>query len=312
MKRFVSILIATATLLTALTSCRQESKKATFYIKSAWETTDDGWVYVMNYEDFYKPGNHDDLIKYWFYGFNVRYRFNDDYITTVYKPSEDPSRGNGVTSVIVPSVLLAGNGPEKEKRDMQLINGTILDSKKSVDELLALDPHDYNFESIDKDMFFRLLHECLESEIPEDRQDQIYRDKDARNLLTEQMYIDGYKFQVGSVNVSLGYVGVVYIDILYRTGDGYKDYIQLSDMIDDGSATDEQREIFSKLQRIASDCMEQESYIANADSYKNDKIGEVEFERLYKMMQNIHINNYGQYEVDTSGLAYSYQGEPEE
>ena len=312
MKRFVSILIATATLLTALTSCRQESKKATFYIKSAWETTDDGWVYVMNYEDFYKPGNHDDLIKYWFYGFNVRYRFNDDYITTVYKPSEDPSRGSGVTSVIVPSVLLAGNGPEDEKRDMQLINGTILDSRQSVDELLALDPHDYNFESIDKDMFFRLLHECLESEIPEDRQDQTYRDKDARNLLTEQMYIDGYKFQVGSVNVSLGYVGVVYIDILYRTGDGYKDYIQLSDMIDDGSATDEQREIFSKLQRIASDCMEQESYIANADSYKNDKIGEVEFERLYKMMQNIHINNYGQYEVDTSGLAYSYQGEPEE
>ena len=312
MKRFVSILIVTATLLTALTSCRQESKKATFYIKSAWETTDDGWVYVMNYEDFYKPGNHDDLIKYWFYGFNVRYRFNDDYITTVYKPSEDTSRGSGVTSVIVPSVLLAGNGPEEEKRDMQLINGTILDSRQSVDELLALDPHDYNFESIDKDMFFRLLHECLESEIPEDRQDQIYRDKDARNLLTEQMYIDGYKFQVGSVNVSLGYVGVVYIDILYRTGDGYKDYIQLSDMIDDGSATDEQREIFSKLQRIASDCMEQESYIANADSYKNDKIGEVEFERLYKMMQNIHINNYGQYEVDTSGLAYSYQGEPEE
>lgn len=312
MKRFVSILIATATLLTALTSCRQESKKATFYIKSAWETTDDGWVYVMNYEDFYKPGNHDDLIKYWFYGFNVRYRFNDDYITTVYKPSEDPSRGSGVTSVIVPSVLLAGNGPEEEKRDMQLINGTILDSRQSVDELLALDPHDYNFESIDKDMFFRLLHECLESEIPEDRQDQTYRDKDARNLLTEQMYIDGYKFQVGSVNVSLGYVGVVYIDILYRTGDGYKDYIQLSDMIDDGSATDEQREIFSKLQRIASDCMEQESYIANADSYKNDKIGEVEFERLYKMMQNIHINNYGQYEVDTSGLAYSYPGEPEE
>ena len=312
MKRFISILIVTATLLTALTSCSQESKKAAFFIKSAWEATDDGWVYVMNYEDFYKPGNHDDLIKYWFYGFNVRYRFNDDYITTVYKPSEDPSRGSGVTSVIVPSVLLAGGGPDKEKRDMQLINGTILDSGQSVDELLALDPDDYAFESIDKDMFFRLLHECLESEIPEDRQDQTYRDKDVRNLLTEQMYIDGYKFQVGSVNVSLGYVGVVYIDILYRTGDGYKDYIQLSDMIDDGSATDEQREIFSKLQKIAFDCMEEDSYIANADSYRKDKTGEVEFERLYKMMQNIHINNYGQYEVDTSSLAYSYPGEPEE
>ncbi len=260
-KKPVLIFIILSLLITPLYSCNKKASGS--FVKSAWEMTEDGWVYIFNYDDTYDGKHSSDMIHYSFMGINLRYRYDDDYIQTIVHDASDSPGGVPFTQRLIPSCLIAGSGPEAEARDMELINNGILDPNKDLtnEELLALDPDDYEFESIDKKMFFRLIHEALTGDPPENKQDSSYWDKPAWALYSEQMYIDDYKIQIGFIQ-SMGYIDEVYIDVLYPTGDGYCDYVQLSDMVEDGSATKEQREAFEKIQTIVNACKEEECYIA--------------------------------------------------
>ena len=56
-------------------------------------------------------------------------------------------------------------------------------------------------------------------------------------------YIDGYKYNIGVMHLRRG-IGVIRIDLLYSDG------TYLSDLIEDGSATNEQKEIYDNFKRI--------------------------------------------------------------
>ena len=265
-----------------------------FFRKIARETQEDGWVYTFKYEDF-KDENADDshLIKYAFFGINLRYRYDEDYIQKVVR--NDSSKP--IIEVIYPTLLIRGGASEKESEEIEYINSVLLDSKKSVEELLAMNPDDYEFETLDKNILFRLMRQALTGEPQKEGSDIQYWNLPSYAMLVEPDYSKGYKFQIAFLN-GTGCVDELYIDVLYKTGDRYADYVQLSDLVANNSATEEQREAFERIQAIEKDIKEQENFTAYASEYKKGKIGEIDFKRLYKFLKDIHQNDFLRYIQD--------------
>lgn len=304
MRKRIIALILVIMALSGLFACKSdeagqdEDSGSGFFRKVAREMTDDGWVWTFVYEDLKDEDEDDsDIIKYRYFGINIRYCYDDDYFDIYVRKSEDPNRADTIERVY-PATLIAGGGPEAEKRDMKLIQRTILDKNKTVEELLALNPDDYEFESVDKERFFRLMRTALTGDPQKEGTDPTYWDRYAWAVFCEREYLSGYKFQIGFMQET-GCIDELYIDVLYQTGDGYRDYVQLSDMIDDGTATAEQKRVFEKIQEIVAGCKESESFIWGADGYKEENIGGIDFSRLYNFMYNIHVNKYDIYFRDT-------------
>lgn len=294
----VIFFIVFAIVLTLFSSCgkNEEETEVQFFRKIARERLDNGWVYTFVYGDWKDEDADDsDIIKYMFYGVNIRYRYDDDYVETIVHEPESPE--GGLRVIEYPSCLIAGHGLEAEARDMALINETILEKSKSVDELLALTPGDYEFESIDEEMFLRLMKTALTGEPHKENPDMTYWEIPPWALYSEQAYLSGYKFQIGYM-MGTGCVDELFIDVLYPTGDGFRDYAQLSDLVDDGRATEEQKQVFEKLQGIAEEIKENESFIWGAEDYRDEQIGDIDFSRLYSFLKNIHENKADGYLCD--------------
>lgn len=268
-----------------------ESLNVPFYRKVAREVQNDGWVFsFVNNGLKEEDADDSDSIKYQFFGINIRYRYDDRFIKTV---TQTTDKGTSLTQLYIPGALIWGNGSEGQERDMKLVS-SILDNTKTVEELLALNPADYTFEELDKDMFFRLMKTALTSDPQKEGTDQSYWDKPTYAILTEPAYLEGYKFQVAFMQET-GCVDELYIDVLYQTGDEYDNYIQLSDLVDSGTATPEQEQAFRLLQNTVKDIKECESFITNAESYRNQLISEIDFSRLYTFLEDIHNNNFELY-----------------
>lgn len=265
-----------------------------WYYKIAREVQEDGWVWTFQYYDLKDPNNDANVQHYSFYGFNMRYKYDEDYIQKIVREPEDPSKGGTFTEIIYPTRLTSGKGPAA--RDNDMIN-SILDNDRTVEELLALNPDDYEFSYIDKEMFFRLMRQALTGERHKEGNDQAYWEKQVYDLMIEPGYLSGYKFQFAYMN-GAGCIDEFYIDILYQTGTGYTDYVQLSDLVENGTATDEQIEAFAKFLEIAENIKEQDSYFANAEDWKNLEIAGIEFSRLYTMLDRLYWNQESIYRED--------------
>lgn len=262
------------------------------YRKVARKVQDDGWVFTfVNNGD--KSGDDSDIVKYQFFGFNIRYKYDDDYVVESTHVSE---KGTTVTERYVPGCLMWGSASEEQKRDEQLIN-TILSNDRTAEELLALNPDDYTFEVLDKEIFFELMRTALTGAPQKEGTDLDYWDKPTCAFYVEPEFIDDYKFQVAFLQET-GCVDELFIDVQYRTGDEYDDYIQLSDLIDAGTATKEQQEVFEKISSIVENIKEQENFIVDAETYKDLEIGEIDFSRLYTFLNNIHENKFDLYEEE--------------
>lgn len=275
-------------------ACSRNHSEVMFFRKVARETLDNGWVYTFVYEDFKDATADDsDLIKYSFFGINLRYKYDDNYISKVVHTPEEPKKGKPYTEIIIPPFLMLGEGSQGDKNDMQLIE-KILDSQKSVGELLALNPDDYTFESVDKEMFFRLMKTALTGEPQKENTDKSYWEKPSDAFFSESAYLSGYKFQIAFLQET-GCVDELFIDVLYQNGNGYKDYVQLSDLVENNTATPEQKRAFERIVKITEEIKESENYITNANEYKNETIGGVDFSRLYNFLNNIHTNKFELY-----------------
>ena len=85
MKKILSIVIMIISMM-CLASCGNDSEDKIewpFEQKVSYIVEEDGWVYSFSYT--YDKGelNDDGLIPYNFMGVNLRYRYNEDYVTTV-------------------------------------------------------------------------------------------------------------------------------------------------------------------------------------------------------------------------------------
>lgn len=266
--------------------------KVAFYRKVAREVQQDGWVYTFVNHGLKDPNADDsDLLRYQFFGINIRYRYDEDYYQLQTHESKD-GKTTTTWKVITP-LLIWGQGPAAQARDRVLID-EILDRSRTTQELLALDPKDYTFETLDSEMFFRLIREALTGEPQKEGQDPSYWELPSYALLSEPQYLDGYEFQVGFLKAT-GCVDELYIDVLFETGKGYNDYVQLSDLVENGTATEQQLQAFELIGQITEGIKENEIFIYDADAYRHKKIGQIDFSRLYTLLNNIHNNKIGDY-----------------
>lgn len=263
---------------------------------NVFETTgkyisDDGWVYVFSHTS-YSDGTTIES-PYTFYGINLRYRYNDQYMT---EPIYD-KKGNLVSGPEPQKIQILGNSnSESIKNDMEQVSKLLGYDSGTItsEDLLAIDRNSVHFEELDKEMFFRLMDECLNSKANPTGK---YMDIPSYALLTEPEYIDGYKFQIGFIS-GIGTVDVIYIDVLYKTGNEYNAYKQLSDMVDDKSANTNQVDAFKLITDISNGIVKENNLQYEIDKNKNSKIGGIDMSRLYSFLNDIENGNIQKYIID--------------
>lgn len=267
--------------------------------KVARRELDNGWFFSF-VQYTYKDGDDSELCRYNFFGVNLRYRFDDAYRQIQWHEKDDPNpnvqqyddylqnpAGSGSdASLSVPRYLSWGQGSAAQRRDAEKIEA-ILTIDKEPEDLLALDPADYEFETIDKDLFFGLMREALTGAPHEERTDLNYWEHQPLDVLVEPEWEDGYRFQIGYL-MSSGCVDELFIDVLYRTGEGYKDYVQLSDLVEDGTATPEQREAWALIQTVAEQIKEEEYFPARSDLYRDKTLAGIDFNRLLRFLNDLN------------------------
>lgn len=265
MKKTLAILLMLTLLISALSACGNGEnigkygalEKGKRYFHVAQKLCDDGTLYTFQYIE-YLPLK-DDYIKYSFFLSNLRYL--DQY---------------------------EAGYPETYSRDQQLIMEKILSEDYSPEDILALNPDDFTFEYLDKEPVFALIREGLTNAPEPAITDQYNWDRYDRGFLTELESANGYEFQVAYVSGSAG-VDTFFIDVLYYDDDGT--YTQLSDMVDNQTATDEQKQAFAEFGKIIEACQKNDSYIIDA-AYQDTNIGGIDFGRLYTFLYNLHICNW--------------------
>lgn len=291
LKRYILIILILCQAI-SLCACSDKDKEHVewkFSKKMARVVQEDGWVYTFDYLYSKDGSDSDTLIPFQFYGVNLRYRYNDAYTETI----NTTENGKNVTKT-VPAVIqmLGGANSQGIKNDMKKV-AEILDYQNqdvTPEELLAINPEDVVFEELDKELFFGLMNEALNAE-PHPEGDNVLP---VYALMTEPEYLSDYKFQIGFVS-DMGTVDVIYIDVLYRTGDAYNDYIQLSDMIDDGTASTEQKQAFDLIKSISAGIVRDNNLMYEHGSNKDKKIADIDFFRLYNFLNDIENNNYDRY-----------------
>lgn len=263
MKKILAILLTLTLLISVLAACGKGKKengeaspKGERYFHVAQKLLDDGTLYSFQYIE-YVPANS-DCDKYSFSLSNLRYleQFEIGF-------------------------------PDAYYYDLQLITDQILKESCSPEEILALDPDDFIFEYLDKELVFRLIREGLTGDPEPSITDQDHWDRYDSGFLTETATADGYEFQIAYVSESCG-VDAFFIDVLYLAEDGT--YKQLADMVDDGTANDEQKQAFAEFTKIIEACQKNDSYIID-EAYRETVIGGIDFGRLYTFLYNLHTNN---------------------
>lgn len=264
MKKILAMIMMLTLLLSALAACGkgqkdngEASQKGKRYFHVAQKLLDDGTLYSFQYIE-YLPKNS-DCDKYSFSLSNLRYleQFEIGF-------------------------------PDAYYRDQQLIADQILKESYTPEEILALDPDDFAFEYLDKELVFSLIREGLTNKPEPAITDQNHWDRYDSGFLTETAPADGYEFQIAYVSESCG-VDAFFIDVLYLAEDGT--FKQLSDMVDDGTATDEQKQVFVEFEKIIEACQKNDSYIID-EAYQTTVIGGIDFVRLYTFLYHLHTNNW--------------------
>ena len=266
-----------------------------FYRHIAWRMDDDtGWYYQF-VEEILKDGMEKPV--WLFQGINLRYRYHDDYWTYSYVHDKDREGKDVYLRLKAKSGMLWHGEGGKEQQSDRLTISRLFSACPSAIELMRKaeeDRNSYDFETIDRDLFFDLVKEGLSSTACEPGDSMLYWEKPSYAMEVEPEYIDGYKFQVCFV-MRAGQIGEIYIDVLYSTGDAYNDYVQLSDLIDDWKADEGQYDAFELLQKIRNEIKKENSFLAFAERYKNRTVGEINFARLYSFLCAIHLNDDAQY-----------------
>lgn len=266
-----------------------------FLRTNASEFSDDGWFFVFSYERV-KEGVPEpaDSYHYTFGAINLRYRFAPEYVV---KTVRETNKKTYLESY-APGILYWFAGSDARKRDLELLETQILIQDRSVEEMLSLDPNDYEFEELDGDMFFRLMREALTGEKSKETAKMSYGDKPSFAMLIEPAYVDGYRFQMAYHLNGMGCIRETYIDVIYQTGPGYADYVQLSDLVEQGKADEKQQEAFALLQTIVHGLRETDDFLIGSEKYEKRVIGDIDFSRLYQFMKDVDENKYERYMED--------------
>ncbi len=263
-----------------------DNPEVKFFRKVATELHDDGWAYIFVYSGYKGEVPGTDPAGFSFSAVNLRYRYREDYIVEMYYPRGENRYAH---TIYAPGYMLKGWGPKSEFLDLKQIS-TFLETDNDPYVLLENAPDALNLEVLDEELVLRLMRQAIEGDPQPEGTNMDYWKLPSWAVLAEQAYVDGYKFQVGFTNQTAG-VDAMYIDVLYETGVEYNQYAQLSDLVADGTATQEQIDAFTRIQALAQQITETDFFLASGDEYKELVIGDIDFSRLYAFLSDLHIAN---------------------
>lgn len=135
-----------------------------------------------------------------------------------------------------------------------------------------------------------MMKEALTSDEKEIKK---YNEHPTYALLVEPEWINDYKFQIGYRCVNG--VEMIFIELLYKTGNRFNQYVQLSDLVRDGKATEEQKELNKLLEDIEKGIVSENDFLYHINEYKGKKIADVDLSRLADFLKDIESNKINSY-----------------
>ena len=249
----------------------------------AFELLDDDWAAYFRYE--YIPDNKNPYV-YSFVINNMRYRYNEEWSESWTKSADRDGNPVYNVSYTLDPIKSWFSINDARRNDRKKISELFADSP-SPEQLLALSEDSLQFEELDKDLFFRLIRKAFsenqgtERETPRHQLDYFYY------MTYENEFHNGCKFQISYLMSFPGYLEKIVIDVLYKTGEEYNDYDQLSDLVRDGKAGAEQQEAYALIRKIEDAVVAQNRFDALCDEYEDIEIGGIDFSRLWQFMQDL-------------------------
>ena len=255
-----------------------------------------GWYYefyYLTYPEGVEPYKvNDEELHYRFIGVNLRYRYSEDCWAVSYQSDVTQPGNEKFYRYRYKNGVQIWGQTDAQKRDRAVLN-TIFPNDRSLEDVLKVSAEQYSFETMDGGMIYDLIHTTLEGPFPglaPEKKTQAPLAETAS--LVEGEYIDGYKFQI---IYEVGRNIETYIDVLYQTGPEYNDYVQLSDLVEEGKASEEQQTLWDLLKRVRADVRAEARFEIADLSFKDQIIAGVELSRLYDFLIAIDTGNYYDY-----------------
>ena len=219
----------------------------------AYEIVDDQWVYYVEKTQTDEGTNYD------FDAVNLKYSYLEDYS---WIPVYD-SNGEQVDGFLssIPYLLIGKN----ERTEM----GTIEDH-------LVNGNNDYQYQYVNIDLFAKLYDSLKDISPLEDGKIQWAAD----NIVKEQEFIDGYEWQIGYFSRNRVILAVQIETILSIDGES----INASDVKESNETYQQLCEKNDELEQII---LETQQFVK---SDYQEKIGEFDYSRLYKLISNYALN----------------------
>ena len=290
-KRTFLLLLAVLLVVPTLISCSHKNKepfpKSEHDLRNSCSVRnfDDGWTYCFSYQYFVPELSTEGRYPYLFNVINMKYLYDE-------KIMEDPNAVQPLRTMQYYSEEYSDPGIASDMRKIGELLGYEMDVPPTKEELLAIDKKSITFEKIDKDMFFEMMEEALTAEYVREEK---YSDYPSYAFLHEPAWLNDYRFQIGYRNCNG--IKSVYIELLYKTGSRFNQYVQLSDLVRDGKATEEQKELNKLLEDIEKGIVSENDFLYHINEYKGKKIADVDLSRLADFLTNIESNAINQYFV---------------
>ena len=265
----------------------------------AFELLNDDWAAYFRYE--YVPENKNPYV-YSFVINNMRYRCNEEWTETWTENRDKDGKLVYDVSYTLKPVKSWFSINDARRTDRKKISDLFAGSP-SPEQLLALKVDSLQFEELDKDLFFRLIRKAFTEDQKAERDMQKHRLDYFYSMEYESSFRDDYKFQICYLMSLPGYLEKIVIDVLYKTGEAYNDYDQLSDLVRDGRASTEQQEAYAFIRKIEDAVVAQNRFDALSDEYEDLEIGGIDFSRLWQFMQDLETGAI----LSDSGAKYNWE-----
>ena len=288
-KRTFLLLLAALLVVPTLISCSHKNKepfpKSEHDLRNSYSVRnfDDGWTYCFSYQYFVPELSTEGRYPYLFNVINMKYAFGKTIM-------EDPNATQPQETMQYYSEKFSDPGIASDMRKIGELLGYEMDVPPTKEELLAIDKNSITFEKIDKDMFFEMMEEALTAEYVREEK---YSDYPSYAFLHEPAWLNDYRFQIGYRNCNG--IKSVYIELLYKTGSRFNQYVQLSDLVRDGKANEEQKELNKLLEDIEKGIVSENDFLYHINEYKGKKIADVDLSRLADFLKDIESNKINSY-----------------
>ena len=194
---------------------------------------EDGWYYQFLTTTY---NNGEDDTNNFFSGCNLKYSELDDYYVPVY--SEDGEVIDKWPSIPRLTASQKSINGVTEAEEVEIIDD-FFDEKQFRREITVEDLEGLELNNFDKEFIVELFNNSYNT----------YFDKTVTKFNLSGCSIesdkeqDGYKYNIGVMHLRRG-IGVIRIDLLYSDG------TYLSDLVEDGKATNKQKEIYENFKKI--------------------------------------------------------------